>query len=110
MCNVTGSNLLKFMESFSFFSAPECFKKYIIDGSCFVASQKNYDDTISPRKKEKLGEIKEKATSLVRHIYGGKLTKKHSKRSRRTKQFKQSKRSKQSKRKYTKKNLNTKNN
>ena len=65
-CTTRGSNLLKFMESFSFFSAPECFKKYIIDGSCFGASQKNYDNTISPRKKEKRKKILERATNLER--------------------------------------------
>ena len=99
-CTVRGSNLLKFMESFSFFSAPECFKKYIIDGTCFGASQKNYDDTISPRKKEKRNEVLKKATGEARHLYGGKLTKKHSKRSKRTKLSKRTKRSKRAKRTY----------
>ena len=110
-CTTRGSNLLKFMESFSFFSAPECFKKYIIDGSCFSASQKNYDDTISPRKKEKRDKILERATNLERErglFYGGKLTKKHSKRSKRTKQVKRTKRVKQTKRfKRTKRKYQT---
>lgn len=96
-CTVRGNNLLKFMESFSFFSAPECFKKYIIDGTCFSASQKNYDDTITPRTEEKRDKVLEEATKKVRYLYGGKLTKKHSKRSKRAKR---AKRVKQTKRKY----------
>ena len=98
-CTTRGSNLLKFMESFRFFSAPECFKKYIIDGSCFSASQKNYDDTISPRKKEKRNKVLEEATVKARGpFYGGKLTKKHSKRTKLSKQAKRTKRAKRAKR------------
>jgi len=73
-CTTSLPDILAFMDSFRIFGCQ--MKQYVIDFSCFSASEKNYKkEALQPAQRENIDRVIARATKEMRHLYGGKLSK-----------------------------------